>query len=743
MSKLRQSLWKAAVIGVLIATAAGGAYMGFQSAGGGDPAGDAARRNARAAKPGLHGSAGLPGMKGTDDDSADKADSGDDSVEESEFHRKLKKFFKDGDDRDLDGLKPKGVSHVDGVGGKGLGRQVKSGDKWYPVFDLSSGNVLRADGSVDESVRDPRQVQLAKIPLAIASPNPPQGVVGQPYSYRLEAIGGTPPYQWMMQAAGAEGFSLDPSSGILSGIARQPVTAVLNVFVADSAGGQASTVFSLIIVPGTPLAITTETLPVAIVGQPYHATLTGEGGVVPYTWALLGASGSWLCDPMTGEITGTPAQAEDITVQVTLTDHQNNTVQKAFDLKASNGLNITNDSPLLPAAPSSPYSATFQAEGGMMPYTWKVVTGALPTNWTLSDDGMLNGLADNQEAQFQFTLEVTDHDGLTSRKAFELDVVDALLVVPSRQRAGLAWQPQSLAQAAGAPVQGVSIMRSGPDGDQQVYSGNNVNNFVDHGLVEGASYDYKLTASTTDGRTVEFGKKRVKILPMTLQRGVPGVTGDPYADRVVSYTPLSADAYGATGLPFNVTGPPDGHSTFSPAYLPTEVASLNARLGAGGRIVLQFTDNIVELGPGLDFTVFENVLFQNGDPNKRYMEPATVEVALFAGQWYKFPYNVNPPVTGKVDLTRPTYYAQGFAGVNGTTGDDPTNPSRSGGDSFDANALGVPGLSWIRFIRLTSTGNKAIRDLNGVLVQHTDVNNALSGSGSSGFDLDAVSAVNY
>jgi hypothetical protein len=125
------------------------------------------------------------------------------------------------------------------------------------------------------------------------------------------------------------------------------------------------------------------------------------------------------------------------------------------------------------------------------------------------------------------------------------------------------------------------------------------------------------------------------------------------------------------------------------------------------------------------------------------MEPAVVEVALFEGQWFRFPVNVNPPVKGAPDLTNPSYYAQGFAGVNATTGDDPTNASRSGGDSFDVNALGLASLTWVRFVRIQSTGDRAMADSSGNIVHHTALQGALSGSGSSGFDLDAVSAVNY
>ena len=184
-----------------------------------------------------------------------------------------------------------------------------------------------------------------------------------------------------------------------------------------------------------------------------------------------------------------------------------------------------------------------------------------------------------------------------------------------------------------------------------------------------------------------------------------------------------------------------------PASLPTQIASLHARVGAGGSVVLEFTNNIVELGPGADFTVFENVFFVNGNGDDRFMEPAVVWVALFSDQWFRFPIDVVPPATGgELKLNDPFYYSRGFAGRNPTTGSDPTNPGVSGGDPFNINELGVPGLTWIRYIRIQSTGDNYWRDdPEGDPVRHPPgpQNSALSGGGSSGFDLDAVSAAHF
>jgi hypothetical protein len=271
---------------------------------------------------------------------------------------------------------------------------------------------------------------------------------------------------------------------------------------------------------------------------------------------------------------------------------------------------------------------------------------------------------------------------------------------------------------------------------------------VDRGLRPGSIPRYTLTALTNDGGRQSVSEKETAVLPQILTRAEPGRNGDPYADRVVSFQPLSPGGYGSDSLPRNVTGPPDGRSVYAPAYKPGEVLSLHARAGAGGLVELEFTDNIVEIAPGEDLTVFENVLFVGGNGNQRFMEPALISVALFPGEWHRLPCDVVPPAAGQpLDLKDPFYYARGIAGRNGTTGSDPTNPNASGGDSFDLDeAAARAGLTWIRYIRIQSTGDAALRDdAGGDLIRHPDdpAFNPLSGSGSSGFDLDAVSAVHY
>ncbi len=736
MNTNRTRRWQIAGIVVLLATMLGGAYIGYRSAGssatanGGTPVqtvDDPASRGSSE-----DGQASLPATSsaGTAVRSA-LANGEPENV--SEWLRK-------GDSRALDELLPAGITQIEGRGGRGLSRMVKSHGVWFPLFDLTqakrkvAASKTETDASDDPQDYEPDSVKLARIALAIVSEPPAAQTVGGVFAHRFIAVGGTPPYLW--SGATPAGFALDAGTGLLSGATDKPMATSFTVVVTDSAGDSASAVATLVVTPVEELRITTSALPAGVVSQPYRATLVASGGVKPFTWTITSADPSWSCDASTGVFSGQSDQAGEYEIAVTVTDAQQSVASASFTLKIAASLEITTPSPLPPVAPQTNYSGTFEATGGTPPYEWRLAGGALPWGWQLSADGTLSGVGSNVERVDHFTLLVRDAAGATFRKTFELAQRHSLIVVPSGTKAGIAWQPRDIQLALRAPLTGVSVTRDGVE----VYRGNG-NNFVDHDLAPGP-HSYALMAFTSDGESVPFAANSTRLLPMTRQRAVANVTSDPYADLVVEFAPLSAGGYGAKALPSNVLGPPDGRGPFSPAWRESEVASLHASVAGGGSIVLQFTDNIIEDIPGADFTVFENVIFVSGDPNTRFMEPGLVEVALFEGQWFRFPTRVNPSaITDPKVLRQPGYYLQGFAGVNGTTGDDPTDATRSGGDSFDLASLGVPGLQWIRYVRIRSPGDNRTPDSSGVLIRHTAENGALGGAGSSGFDLDAVSAV--
>ncbi len=178
------------------------------------------------------------------------------------------------------------------------------------------------------------------------------------------------------------------------------------------------------------------------------------------------------------------------------------------------------------------------------------------------------------------------------------------------------------------------------------------------------------------------------------------ITADPWADGspAVEYGPGAG--YGQSYYPENILGPPDPDAT--PTY-PSFGENNLLTLGKDGWVVLEFTDNSIINEPGADFTVFENVM-ETG--SGYFQECAFVEVSQDGQYWILFPWDA---------ATR-----EGLAGLMPTTGEDPTDPSVSGGDQFDLEDVG---LEWVRFVRLTDCGD------------------AVSDGGL--FDLDAVAAINW
>ena len=509
-----------------------------------------------------------------------------------------------------------------------------------------------------------------------------------------------------------------------------------------------SALLTLVIRPDKDLTIDTTAIPILYVGEPVDFRFAASGGVPPYAWLTPQPVNGLSIHRESGQVEGGPAiAAKEEMMKVTVLDSQGTRVERDYLLSVHGTVEITTPAALPAAIPGRPYRGTFAASGGTGPYLWEISYGGLPgDSWQLSGGGVLTGQGSNRTQLSAFTVIVTDADGLTCEKRFRLASSDFLIAQPSREKVGLAWPREAVADllaASGLSAGGYRVLRDG----QAVYEGS-ANNFVDHHVPTGSTPRYTLIVLTHNGEAQPVAETETAVLPQTLTRAQPGTTGDPYADRVVLFRPLTAGGYGSGHQPRNITGPPDGRSIYSPAYKPGEVLSLHARPSGGGSIDLEFIDNIVEIAPGEDLTVFENVLFVGGNGSQRFMEPAVIKVALFPGEWISLPCDVIPPAPGQpLDLRDPFYYSRGIAGRNGTTGDDPTNPSRSGGDSFDLDeAAARAGLSWIRYIRIESTGDLGRQDdVGGDLIRHPadPAFSPLSGSGSSGFDLDAVSAVHY
>ena len=68
------------------------------------------------------------------------------------------------------------------------------------------------------------------------------------------------------------------------------------------------------------------------------------------------------------------------------------------------------------------YSATLAATGGVTPYTWAVVSGALPPGVTLTAaTGALAGTPSKQ-GRYTFTVRVTDSNGAQATRVLSIRI---------------------------------------------------------------------------------------------------------------------------------------------------------------------------------------------------------------------------------------------------------------------------------------------------------------------------------
>ena len=160
--------------------------------------------------------------------------------------------------------------------------------------------------------------------LTVTTTSLPAATIGKDYNQTLTATGGVLPYKWSIMS-GALPLNLTLSAtGAITG---NPTTAGkydIQFMVTDGNPSQPMVHQQLSITvaaAGSPLTVTTNSLPNATVGTAYNQTLSASGGVLPYNWSIM--SGSLplnLTLSATGAITGTPTTAGTYDILFMVTD---------------------------------------------------------------------------------------------------------------------------------------------------------------------------------------------------------------------------------------------------------------------------------------------------------------------------------------------------------------------------------------------------------------------------------------
>jgi hypothetical protein len=224
------------------------------------------------------------------------------------------------------------------------------------------------------------------------------------------------------------GLDFDPSTGTISGTPTATGTATITATVTDGSGLQGTTVLSLTIdAAGVEWVTPAGALPPAYTGQAYNQPLTVQGGTAPYVYAIHSGvlpTGIVLSG---ASLTGTPsiASSTPASFAIAVTDATNAVSLRAFTLFVGSGaLSLSGGYPN--GTVGSSYSATIHANGGTSPYTYAVVSGAVPglILTTVGNNAQLAGTP-TQAGTFKLTLQAIDTAPTPNVTEFPLSVTIA------------------------------------------------------------------------------------------------------------------------------------------------------------------------------------------------------------------------------------------------------------------------------------------------------------------------------
>ena len=274
-------------------------------------------------------------------------------------------------------------------------------------------------------------VTIAPPPLNIAPSTLPNGTQGTAYSQTLTTANGTGPYTYAITSGALPtGLSLNTSTGQISGTPSASGTYNFTAQSTDSTSNTGTRAYTVAIGTNS-LTVNPATLPNGTVGTAYSQTITASGGAVPYTYAVSAGTlpAGLSLNPSTGAITGTPTASGPASFTIQATDNGGNTGSRAYSFNIG-GTGLTVNPATLPnGTQGTAYSQTVTTTGGTAPYTYAIISGALPTGLTLNtSSGAITGTP-SAPGSYAFTVQSTDNVSSTGTRAYTVAIGSNSLTV--------------------------------------------------------------------------------------------------------------------------------------------------------------------------------------------------------------------------------------------------------------------------------------------------------------------------
>jgi hypothetical protein len=387
-----------------------------------------------------------------------------------------------------------------------------------PNVSAQTSFTLKATSVFDPIITSTVTITVVIAPQFTTTSIPSGANNGVPYTATVAAEFGVPPLTFFVSSGSLPaGLTLNPNSGQIVGTPTFPgpgsQTSNFVLQVKDFNGAIALTPLALsITVAGPPPISASASLPQGFIGAAYSGTITSNGGVPPLTFGV--SSGSLppglSLSSQGGQITGLIPATDAIAsypFTVTVTDsavptHQTFSLPTSIAIGNPPAFHITTTS-LPNGATAAGYNALLQAQGGIPPYTWTLVSGQLPAGLSLSSQSNNTGQISGNPiiaGTSTFTVQVADSDTVDTPQTATFPIT---IVTGTNTNSLFSGTYSFFFQGfdAGGPVAMAGTLTS--DGNGNITAGFEDSNRTE-GIVQNAALSgtYSVGISGADGRGV-------------------------------------------------------------------------------------------------------------------------------------------------------------------------------------------------------------------------------------------------